>query len=55
VKLVYPGPFDQVELPSLGVTAPKGEPVEVPDPHAASLLEQGWLKPKIRQAKEQNP
>lgn len=51
--LIYPGPFDQVEVPAAGVVADKGIPVEVPEPHAQSLLQQGWKpvsKPKKKES-----
>jgi hypothetical protein len=53
MQLIYPGPFDQVEVPAAGVTAVRGEPVEVPEPHAASLIEQGWTPVRPRPKKEQ--
>lgn len=40
-QIVYCGPFDEVYVPAFGLAAIKpGEPVEVSDDAAASLLEQ---------------
>lgn len=36
----YVGPFDAVDIPSAGITAINGEPVDVPADVAKSLLEQ---------------
>lgn len=55
MKLVYPGPFDQVEVPAVGVVAVRGEPVEVPEPHASSLIAQGWTPVKPEPARPQPP
>ena len=46
MKIKYVGPFvDGVELPTLNLTAPHGESVEVPDEAAESLLATGdWEK-----------
>lgn len=45
MKLIYPGPHDEVELPTVGITARAGTPVEVEDPAVAEqLLAQGWTK-----------
>lgn len=46
--LVYPGPFDQVEIPAANVVAKQGVPVDVPDALADSLIEQGWKPAKSR-------
>lgn len=44
--LRYVGPIDEVYVPAAGVTAQRGgEPVEVPDEVAASLLEQETWAP----------
>jgi hypothetical protein len=51
--LIYPGPFDQVEVPAAGLVAVRGEPVDVPEPHAQSLIEQGWTQVRPRTKKEQ--
>jgi hypothetical protein len=41
--VVYGGPDMAVDVPSLGITAVQGEPVEVADEDIASaLLRQGW-------------
>jgi hypothetical protein len=47
--LVYPGPFDAVEVPALGITAIKGEPVDVSDvATATALIRQGWTEIKAK-------
>lgn len=47
--LVYSGPDAAVDVPSLGVTAVAGEPVEVADAEiAAALLRQGWQEVKAK-------
>lgn len=38
--IVYVGPAAEVEVPALGITVKKGEPVEVEDAAAKTLLEQ---------------
>lgn len=38
--VIYHGQHDEVEVPALGLTFVKGQPVEVPDDAAARLLEQ---------------
>lgn len=40
--LVYEGPYGAVDVPSIGVTATKGEPVEIDEAVAESLIRQGW-------------
>lgn len=40
MKLVYEGPIDVVEVPSAGITAERGQPVEIPDEVAKGLLVQ---------------
>lgn len=46
-KVVYVGPHDAVEVPALGLTVKRNEPVEVPKDEAASLLAQDtWAKPR---------
>jgi hypothetical protein len=40
MKIVYDGPFDEVEVPAAGVVAKRGEPVDVDADVARSLLEQ---------------
>lgn len=43
MKLTYPGPSEAVRIPSLGVTAQRGKPVDIDDDAvAASLIDQGW-------------
>lgn len=39
-SVVYIGPAEEVEVPALGIIAKKGEPIEVEDALAKSLLEQ---------------
>lgn len=42
MKLVYPGPHPAVRVPAAAVVAHRGEPVDIPDDLAPSLIEQGW-------------
>jgi hypothetical protein len=44
--VIYEGPYSAVEVPSLGLTAVKGEPVEVEANAADSLIRQGWREVK---------
>jgi len=45
MRLVYLGPHDEVELPTVGIFAVRGEPVDVEDKGVAEqLLAQGWTK-----------
>lgn len=46
--VVYTGRHRLVEIPSLGIVAHQGKPVQVPDEAAESLLEQksNWKKSK---------
>lgn len=46
MRIVYTGPFAAVDVPSLGITAQRDVPIEVPDEPAARLLEQStiWAK-----------
>jgi hypothetical protein len=49
VKTVaYNGPYSAVEVPSLGLTAGKGDPIEVVDDIAQALLRQGWQEIKAK-------
>jgi hypothetical protein len=49
VKTVaYNGPYSAVEVPSLGLTAEKGDPVEVAEDIAQALLRQGWQEIKAK-------
>jgi hypothetical protein len=49
VKTVaYDGPYAAVEVPSLGLTAVKGDPIEVADDIAQALLRQGWQEIKAK-------
>jgi len=49
VKTVaYNGPYSAVEVPSLGLTAEKGDPIEVADDIAQALLRQGWQEIKAK-------
>ncbi len=52
--IVYRGPHDVVELPTLGIVAERDEPVEVADDEVAeNLIAQGWESPVAkRQSKE---
>lgn len=48
MRIVYTGPFEAVDVPSLGVTARRDVPIEVPDEAAAGLLKQStiWAEAK---------
>lgn len=48
MRITYIGPFVAVDVPSLGITAQRGVPIEVPDSAAKSLLEQStvWAEAK---------
>jgi hypothetical protein len=49
VKTVaYDGPYGAVDVPSLGLTAKQGEPIEVADEAATALLRQGWQEIKAK-------
>ncbi|SDZ55165.1 hypothetical protein SAMN05216215_10975 [Saccharopolyspora shandongensis] len=59
MRITYIGPFKAVDVPSLGITAQHGTPIEVPDEPAARLLEQSTIwaeakapKPASKTAKE---
>lgn len=46
--VAYNGPYSAVEVPSLGVTAEKGVPIEVAEDVAQALLRQGWQEVKAK-------
>ncbi|MGW6571669.1 hypothetical protein ACWGAN_05765 [Streptomyces sp. NPDC054945] len=46
--VAYSGPYSAVEVPSLGVTAEKGDPIEVAEDVAQALLRQGWQEVKAK-------
>lgn len=46
--VAYNGPYSAVEVPSLGVTAEKGDPIEVAEDVAQALLRQGWQEVKAK-------
>lgn len=46
--VAYNGPYKAIEVPSLGITAVKGEPVEVEEEAASALLRQGWQEIKAK-------
>lgn len=46
--VAYNGPYSAVEVPSLGLTAVKGDPIEVADDIAPALLRQGWQEIKAK-------
>jgi hypothetical protein len=49
VKTVaYDGPYAAVEVPSLGLTAVKGDPIEVAEDVAQALIRQGWQEIKAK-------
>lgn len=54
---VYTGPHDEVDIPSLGLTVKRGEPIDVEPDVAKSLDEQPdtWAKPNTKAAKEADP
>ncbi|MGW6535221.1 hypothetical protein ACWGBV_03185 [Streptomyces sp. NPDC055051] len=45
----YDGPFAAVEVPSVGLTAVKGDPIEVAEDVAQALLRQGWQEFKAKE------
>lgn len=47
-SVAYGGPYQAVDIPSLGCVARKGEPIEVEDEIAESLLRQGWTEIKAK-------
>ena len=54
VTRTYSGPYDQVEIPALGLVVKYGEPVEV-DTDTAKLLDEqpdNWAKPSTKNTKE---
>lgn len=46
--VAYNGPYAAVEVPSLGITAKRGVPIEVPEDVAQALLRQGWQEIKAK-------
>ncbi|MFD3464802.1 hypothetical protein ACFWWM_00240 [Streptomyces sp. NPDC058682] len=46
--VAYNGPYSAVEVPSLGVTAEMGDPIEVAEDVAQALLRQGWQEVKAK-------
>ncbi|MFJ7590187.1 hypothetical protein ACIQZO_22930 [Streptomyces sp. NPDC097617] len=46
--VAYNGPYSAVDVPSLGVTAEKGDPIEVAEDVAQALLRQGWQEVKAK-------
>ena len=46
--VAYNGPYSAVEVPSLGLTAEKGDPIEVADEVAQALIRQGWQEIKAK-------
>lgn len=48
MRITYVGPFRAVEVPTLGLTAVHGTPIEVPDESAKRLLRQpsNWAEAK---------
>jgi len=58
MQMIYPGPFDQVDLVLADrvVTVTRDTPVDIPDRYGPGLEAQGWRpvsKPKAREKKEQ--
>lgn len=47
--VAYDGPYSAVEVPSLGLTATKGNPIEVVEDIARTLLRQGWQEIKTKE------
>ncbi|MCI2421508.1 hypothetical protein MOQ72_29145 [Saccharopolyspora sp. K220] len=59
MRIVYTGPFEAIDVPSLGLTARRDVPIEAPDEAAARLLEQATIwaeakppKPTTKTSKE---
>ncbi|MEV7589732.1 hypothetical protein AB0O42_05605 [Streptomyces sp. NPDC089922] len=46
--VAYSGPYSAVEVPALGLTAGKGDPIEVAEDVAETLLRQGWQEVKAK-------
>lgn len=46
--LIYDGPFGAVDVPSVGLTATKGEPIEMDDVTAENLIRQGWREVTLK-------
>ncbi|MFC9231037.1 hypothetical protein ACFTZI_19100 [Streptomyces decoyicus] len=46
--VAYNGPYSAVEVPSLGLTAVKGDPIEVTEDVAHALIRQGWQEIKAK-------
>lgn len=44
MKVLYEDGPEAVTIPAAGVTAQRGEPVDVPENTGKQLLEQGWIK-----------
>lgn len=53
-RITYTGPYDEVDLPALGMTCKRGASITVDDPElAASLLEQDvWAPVTTKATKE---
>lgn len=45
MKVVYVGPFDEVEVPAAGLIAARGQQVEVTEEIGRSLIEQDIWRP----------
>lgn len=49
MQVMYTGPFDEIEVPTLGLVAKSGEPVDVTPEDGERLLEQDcWERPNGR-------
>ncbi|MEU8780061.1 hypothetical protein [Streptomyces sp. NPDC048637] len=46
--IAYGGPYAAVEVPSLGLTAAKDDPIEVAEDVAQTLIRQGWQEIKAK-------
>lgn len=46
--VTYDGPYSAVEVPALGLTVEKGDPIEVAEDVAQALIRQGWQEIKAK-------
>jgi len=53
MRIVYTGPIDAVDIAETGLTAPRGQAVEVPDELGERLCQQDcWEQAQARKTKE---
>jgi hypothetical protein len=50
MKVTYPGPLEGVHIPAAGISAKRGETIEVDADLGADLVEQGWTQPRVTKA-----